>query len=464
MFFKKILKAFLFLPVFLLMVYRVNAQDEFFYLDYGLYKGLENKTIIEIYYSFDQRQLKFIKSANGYDASGKIDLIIHNRATGKAVINESFNVPVAINDTAGYNKNNRLVGQLNLQLDSGNYSINVAASDFNNESLKFIDTVSFRLVRFPEDKVLSSSIQLATNIYKSEDKNSIFYKNNLEVEPNPSRLFGNNIARLFYYIEFYNLTDDLLSEDYYVNSAILSSDNKVISENKKSYKRSYDSKVEIGSFDIRELISGKYNLKITLADNKNTMVDISKPFYIYNTGITDNTQQFDNNDNDYLLSDISKMTKDELMNEYEKSRYVISDNFKEKFESLNDLESQKKYYYSFWKSLDPTPETPVNEFKKDYFEKVQYANKYLKSDTRKGWETDRGRVYIQLGKPSEIERFPFEADTKAYEIWRYDNIEGGVEFVFIDISNDGGTYELVHSTKKNELRNDEWKRRLAVIK
>ena len=219
--------------------------------------------------------------------------------------------------------------------------------------------------------------------------------------------------------------------------------------------------MEIGSFDISDLPSGKYLIRMLLTDASGTLVDMNKPFYIYNSGITDNTQ-YNSEDNEYFLSDISKMTQDELTSEFKKSRYLLSDNFIEKFESITDVETQRKYYYSFWKSLDPTPETPFNEYKKAYFEKVQYADKFFKTHTRKGWETDRGRVYIVFGKPSAVERFPFEADTKGYEIWRYDNIEGGVEFVFIDISNDGDTFELVHSTKKNELRDDDWRRRLSV--
>jgi len=37
------------------------------------------------------------------------------------------------------------------------------------------------------------------------DQNSIFYKNTLEVIPNPTRLYSNNSPVLFYYAELYNL-------------------------------------------------------------------------------------------------------------------------------------------------------------------------------------------------------------------------------------------------------------------
>ncbi len=439
------------------------AQEDFFYVDYALFRAAENKIIIELYYSFDQNELKFIKSETGYESSGTIELQIDNIRINKSIIKETFNIPVSISDTAGYNKNNRLSGQLNLLLDSGYYRLNVKAYDYNNPVVSAVDTASFRLGRFSQEKITSSSIQLANNISKSGDTKSIFYKNNLEVEPNPSRLYGNNISKLYYYIEFYNLTEDFLRENYKIGAYIFNSDNRIIKENVHEYKRKIADKVEIGSIDISDVPSGRYVLTITLSDNSNpSIINMSKMFYVYNSNVIDTNNTITDLNNAYLLSDIAKMTSDQLMDEYKKSRYLMTDDIEHKFEKLNDLESQKKFYFAFWKVFDQTPNTPNNEFKKDYFDRVAFANKYYKSDLRNGWESDRGRVYIVYGKPSEIENFPFEASTKGYEIWKYDGIEGGVEFDFVDVINDGRTYELVNSTKKDEIRDDTWRRMLSV--
>jgi hypothetical protein len=51
-----------------------------------------------------------------------------------------------------------------------------------------------------------------------------------------------------------------------------------------------------------------------------------------------------------------------------------------------------------------------------------------------------GMVYIIFGEPSNIERHPYEMDTKPYEIWAYYNINK--QFVFVD--NSGfGDYRLI---------------------
>lgn len=439
------------------------AQDDFFYVDYALFRAADNKTIIELYYSFDQNKLKFIKSETGFEATGSIELLIDNVYSKKNGIDQTFKIPVTVNDTAGYNRNNRLSGQLNMLLDSGNYRLNIKAYDHNDPEVSAVDTASFKLGRFTNSRITSSSIQLANNITKSDDANSIFYKNNLEVEPNPSRLYGNNISKLYYYIEFYNLTEDFLKENYKIGAYIFNSDNKIIKENEREYKRKIADKVEIGSIDINDLSSGPYMLTITLSDNSNpAIINISKRFYIYNSGIVDSNTSTTDLNNAYLLSDIAKMTRDQLMDEFKKSRYLMTDDIEDKFEKFDDLETQKQFYFTFWKGFDQTPNTPNNEFKKEYFGRVAYANKHYKTDTRSGWESDRGRVYVLYGKPSETERYPFESNSKGYEIWRYELLEGGVEFVFVDLINDGRTYELVHSTKRNEMRDDNWRRRLSV--
>jgi hypothetical protein len=76
---------------------------------------------------------------------------------------------------------------------------------------------------------------------------------------------------------------------------------------------------------------------------------------------------------------------------------------------------------------------------------------------REGYRSDRGRVYIVYGAPDDVERHPNEVDSKPYEIWSFHNIQGGVIFVFVQ-RNQGGDYDLVHSTHRNELHDENWDR------
>lgn len=104
-----------------------------------------------------------------------------------------------------------------------------------------------------------------------------------------------------------------------------------------------------------------------------------------------------------------------------------------------DTEKQKRFL-DFWKKKDPSPNTKRNEVMQEYYRRVKLANKLFGNVYSQGWRTDMGMVYIIFGEPSNIERHPYEMDSKPYEIWDY--YEDNKQFVFID--NTGfGDYRLI---------------------
>ncbi|HMT12194.1 MAG TPA: GWxTD domain-containing protein, partial [Ignavibacteria bacterium] len=154
-----------------------------------------------------------------------------------------------------------------------------------------------------------------------------------------------------------------------------------------------------------------------------------KYFYVFNDDITNNNNQnLTDIENEYLLSDYPKMPEKQVDDEFKKAIYLMSDKQKEQYEALSELDQKRMFMFKYWKGI--APYIP----KKDYFSRIDFANKNFKSDFREGWKTDRGRVYAIYGKYSEIERYPYEGSTRAYEIWTYNNIQGGAIFVFMDNS------------------------------
>jgi len=93
----------------------------------------------------------------------------------------------------------------------------------------------------------------------------------------------------------------------------------------------------------------------------------------------------------------------------------------------------------FWKSRDPSPETPENEWKQEYYRRIRFANLQFANASRPGWRTDFGTVYVRNGEPDDIERYPFERDQKPYQIWFY--YQQQRKFVFVD-ERGNGEYEL----------------------
>ena len=60
----------------------------------------------------------------------------------------------------------------------------------------------------------------------------------------------------------------------------------------------------------------------------------------------------------------------------------------------------------FWKKRDPDPDTEENEFKTQYFQRIDEANHLFTDGGEPGWLQDRGRIYILLGPPADREVYP----------------------------------------------------------
>ena len=106
-------------------------------------------------------------------------------------------------------------------------------------------------------------------------------------------------------------------------------------------------------------------------------------------------------------------------------------------------EKQKKMLTKFWKERDPDPTTEENELEEEYYRRVAFANKNFTpwQGNNKGWQTDRGRIYIIYGPPSNIETpYLTSGEPSKYEIWYYRNIQK--RFVFL-YNEDTGDYHLV---------------------
>jgi GWxTD domain-containing protein len=100
--------------------------------------------------------------------------------------------------------------------------------------------------------------------------------------------------------------------------------------------------------------------------------------------------------------------------------YIIAPLEREVFLKLTTDRERDLFMEAFWKHRDPTLSTPENEFKSEHYRRIQYANHFFgRQAPRPGWKTDRGRIYIILGEPNDIQRFEGKTQTYPAEIWFY---------------------------------------------
>ncbi|CUT08274.1 GWxTD domain-containing protein [Candidatus Kryptonium thompsonii] len=432
---------------------RINA-------DYASFKYDASRNYVEIYYSFQHKQLKLVKDGNTFKGGLVIQVLLKRPQEDSIIQGKAWKIPIEIKDTSEIDPNKNLIGATAFLIEPGKYQFILIARDLNDFS-RFDSLIIPALINpVPENKLWLSDVELCSNIYQSNNKESIFYKNTFEVIPNPSLIYGLGLPVLYYYAEIYNI-NKIDADKYVVEWRIYDSFGNVVKSGKKlRMKTAANAIVEAGTVNLSNLPSGTYRFVLTAIDtSKNKGVSSIKRFYIYNPNITP-TDTFQIAKGYDLTSEYAGMSETELDKEFAMARYIATPEEINRYKQLKGEDAKRKFLADFWVKRDPDKSTPINEMKIEYFKRVEYANQHFSVGNKEGWKTDRGRVYIMYGPPDEYERHPSEVDSKPYEIWYYHNIEGGVEFVFVDKSG-FSDYILVHSTKRNEIRDDNWRIHIA---
>jgi GWxTD domain-containing protein len=130
--------------------------------------------------------------------------------------------------------------------------------------------------------------------------------------------------------------------------------------------------------------------------------------------------------------------------------YIITDAERAVFEGLSSNAERDRFIEQFWLRRDPTPGTPANEYRDELRRRIDYANSNFATRLPgvAGWQTDRGRMFIQFGNPDEIESHPGpyvrpDGSLQQYpsHLWLYRFIEGVGNNVLVEFADTKGTGE-----------------------
>lgn len=368
----------------------------------------------------------------------------------------------AITDSSELDETSSMVDVLRYLMQPGIYSVSFYIEDLNNSENHFTTTKEVKVGIFSHEKICSSDIQLASSIKKAAmDTNNVFWKNGFEIIPNTSCMYSKKKPILYYYLESYNSDKILKNGIYKSKTFITSSDGNIVNKPRTQKKKALSSSVEVGQLLIASLPSETYHFNFEIYDMQDSLKQSTvKKFYVFNPTIeATEEQEKENIESAVLKSEFADMDEKQLDSEFELTRYFTLKEQKKIYKKLENADAKRKYIYEVWKKMDPTPHTETNEYKFEYKRRIEQANRNYRSYSRKGWKTDRGRVYILYGPPTDVERNPNNPTAFAHEIWHYDTIEGGVIFVFADFQ-EFGEYLQIHSSKRGEPINYNWQRKI----
>ncbi len=413
--------------------------------DFARFRGDEKNMFVEVYYSFPQRSITYKSEADGLRGGVDVTMVVLQKDS--VVFADRWLVPHVVKDTNGMKAGMNLVGLTNIGLPEGEYTLKMVGRDRNNPVRK--DSMSMRLPvkMVGQEKMTISDIELATKIKQQGNKASPFFKNTLEVVPAPEGLYGEE-QKCFFYTEAYNLLAGGEHSDYYVKVVVLDAIGREVVSRERTRKRAGESAVIVDHLMMDQFKSGTYSLLIGLLDsNKKVVSSTEKKFYVYNRKLGVDSSLYSSTRSG-SLSEYAGIEEPELNTEFDWARYEATDVEKGQFKTLTGVDAKRKFLADFWQKRGLG-------FKQEYLKRVAHANSQFNILGRKGFTTDRGRVYIIYGPADDYDRHPNESEYRPYETWTFQNIQGGVIFVFVQRSS-GGDYELVHSTHRNELHDEQW--------
>lgn len=446
--------------------FQLKAGDVEFYLDLCRFQSPQDQPYVEVYMSIDATSVDFRKAkASGFQANVNIRIKLKKITGTDTVITyvDNYNLlSQLIPDTTAEYTRQAFVEMKRIQLEGGkgNYLLEVVMQDNHDE--KGMGVVNF--YGFEIEEVVAgfsfSDLEFVHSIEQATEEN-VLTKNGYQIIP-----FGMNATfvdqdHLGFYVELYH-TDKLFEGDYYAQASILQGGLPLLMFDLMRQKQAAAIDVFSGHFDIGILPSQTYQLQVKIFSRENPKgKTLSKTFFVANSRVEPKLAEYTAKSPG---ADLYNGYTDEQLTYYINTLIHISTENEIRFaKALTEKEDKQNFLYAFWQKR-LSQDITVEQLWKGHLAALDYVNDQFKSNFREGWQTDRGRVFLKYGIPSDLERYPFDSNRLPYQVWKYDRLGAQSQILFVFLDNDLGTgeYQLIHSNKYGEIQNFGWERMLET--
>ncbi len=344
-------------------------------------------------------------------------------------------------------------------LNPGEYQFNIKLTDLNSTNDPLTAVMPIKVDDLSES-VSISDIAVA-EIATTGDPNSVFYKSGYNIIPRLSSYYPEELIAMPIYMEVYN--SGLLGDSSFSvqQSLINGLTGEELPEFKKINKYRADDVVPVfQKLNLENVPSGTYVLSYSILNS---------------AGIRLATQQYDFERTNDLNIDI---LSEDVMIDPKFQESIPQDSIGYFLEALipisrpsevksivetlksHDDEQAREHIQQFWKVTAPN-----NSYEEwlSYKEQVKLVERLYGNNFQEGFETDRGRVYLQYGAPTNIVSREVSSMEYPYEIWIYNKIGrfSNRRFVFYNPDLVNNSYRLLHSDMVGELKNDSWPQELS---
>ncbi len=438
----------------------------------------DNKSYVETYLSVIGNSVYYAKKPNGkYQATIDVVMTFMQNDSLKAAQRYVLNSPEIEDSTKAVN----FLDLQRIPLPPGYYSLQMTFTDLNRTPNRTLTNWKNVLVDIDPDSVSVSNLELLES-YSPAASQGLLTKSGYDLVPYVSNFYPENMNQLVFYGEIYNTQKVLEAEEkflvlYYIESA--TAGNKMSDFN--AFIKPVPQKVNsvLYTYNITTLPTGIYSLVVEVRSPTNRLLALRKmQFERYNPGVMHKLD--DLNAIDVANTFAGRVNSVDSLTDMIRCLRPISSSseveFAENRIKAGDVKLMQQYIYNFWLARnEPSPEAAWLKYKKE----VDKVNAEFGTQIMKGYDTDRGRVYLQYGPPDQRVVNSNEPSSYPYEIWQYYTIRGNEnilapsvnqsgnttqtnkKFVFADFDLVTNNYQLIHSDARGETRDDNWKVRLV---
>lgn len=344
-------------------------------------------------------------------------------------------------------------------LKNGDYDLEIKIKDLNNAENTFSKIEKIN-INYQENELQVSDIQLIEYYTTSTETNNPSVKNGFYLEQHTTSFYEVFQKKITFYSEIYN-SDKRFDDDFVVKYYIDKVGENVGEPFLMRYKRMPPKPVNamILTLNIADLPTGDYNLHLEVRTRDNVLI-AKKSRFIHRVNPYLEVTMEDYDKTAILGSFVENMKPEQTTYCLKAIAMHIHQGYTQILNELirnEDEIGKKRLLYTYWLTKDHN--TPEASFY-DYMKIVDDANNRFAGSLGRGFESDRGYVFLKYGEPNEILSESGDPSAPPYQVWRYNflGIQQDVKFVFYDPDLAGNNYILLHSTMRGEINNPQWKR------
>ncbi len=432
-------------------------------IDFARYRLNEKQNRLNLTLAFDVGSLNLVKQADSsFEGSLMVYLLVEDSLKTWYADKFRLNTGKLVDTLSGYSI---MQFEKDVFLPDGEFEVSLKAHD------EAADEKDWTEVKFPVNFEFSKEVMNISDItFKRREYGSKVLSTDV------SGFFPESDTLMTAYAEIYGANKKLGADEPFLTyiSFYPARGKKSIPGFGTMKRMKADSiKALAAGINIKNLPSGNYYLKVELKDKENKVLATNNKYFQRSNPAGDSLWKTLNPVTQAELEDspISKLSLKQLKLYTSSLQPIANTAEKNTVEWLSKSdktgEKMKKYLLEFWKRRDKAePEKAFLEYR----QRVDIAQKEYGTQRLLAYETDRGRVFLQFGKPNLIEnetsdRFRRAMDFRnniPYEVWYYYQIDepkqNDVIFVFLQENRANNNYRLLHSTAIGEVRNREWRR------